>query len=51
MLKMDEAYNNNWKPGGTMIGVYVRWGSSAETKGSDHMGRRSWVNLRGEIIE
>ena len=36
---MDETYNNNWKPGGTIFGVSDRWGSKSETKWSDHMGR------------
>ena len=31
-----------------MIGVSGRWGSQVETKGSDHMGHWSWVDLRGK---
>ena len=44
----DEHFEKSWKPGGTMIGVSGKWASRVESTGSDHMGRWSWVDLRGK---
>ena len=44
----DEHFEKSWKPGGTMIGVSGKWACRAESTGSDHMGRWSWVDLRGK---
>ena len=44
---MDEIYKTSWKPGGTMVGGQVN-ASRVEKSGSDHLGRWSWVDLRGK---
>ena len=38
---IEEQFENNWKPGGTLVGVSDRWGSKVESKGSDKMGQQS----------
>ena len=34
--------------GETLVGVSGKWASRAESGGSDHMGRWSWIDMRGE---
>jgi len=45
---LDEKYEKTWKPGGTMTGVTGRWASKVDNKGSNPMGRWSWIGLRGK---
>ena len=48
---MDEKYKTSWKPGRTMVCVLrTKWASRVEKSGSDHSGRWSWIDLRGERI-
>ena len=41
---MDEIYKTSWKPRGTMMGVSGKWVNRVEKSGSDHLGRRNWVD-------
>lgn len=43
---IEEQFENNWKPGGTLVGVSGRWGSKVKSKGSNKIGRWSWFDLR-----
>ena len=44
----DEFFETSWKPGGTIVGVSGKWASRAESGGNDHMGRWSWIDMRGK---
>ena len=44
----EEQSGISWKPGGSMLGVAGRWASRVMSKGSNHMGRWSWMDLRGK---
>ena len=43
-----ETAHNHWKPGGAMVGVSGKWASRICGRGSDPLGRWSWVDLRGK---
>jgi hypothetical protein len=45
---MDEFFDTSWKPGGTLVGVSGKWASRVESRGTDHMGRWSWIDMRGK---
>ena len=45
---MDEIYFASWKPGETLIGASDRLSSRVATSGNDHLGRWSWMDIRGE---
>jgi len=45
---MDETYLTSLKPDGILIGVSGRWTSSVATSGNDHLGRWSWMDIKGK---
>ena len=45
---MEEKSESFWKPGGTMIGISGKWASRERARGSDELGRWSWITLKGK---
>ena len=45
---MEEMGTSNWLPEGTMVGVAGKWSGRVREKGTDPMGRWSWVNMQGK---